>query len=275
MSQSKLPQVTPNAATAREALLAPGDGAATNPALRDEQRGQAASGVVDATQEALREAAARASRRRPLTPTAQRALREPEVVRVAAAPAKPQAAPVQPPDPATRAEYAKAHLNELRQRHRQAQQPAAPSASKRTLRQAQELLRDQHYARAEEIMRELVEQDPTSEVFRAYYLWSKFRALPESGEAQSGELIDLAKKLMQTPEHVGFACYVLGHLYLAAKKDDLAEKYFRRAHTAEKGNKDAERHLLILERRKQLAADADSAANRKIFGISIAGKPKP
>jgi hypothetical protein len=273
MSQSKLPTVT----TSPEAPLAAAEGATANPAVRHEQRGPATSGVVDATQEALREAAARASRRRPLTPTAHRAVREPEVTRVATAPAKSQAAPV-PPDPAVRAEYAKAHLNELRQRHRQAQQPA-PGATKRepqrTLRQAQEQLRDQHYARAEEILRELVEQDPASDVLRAYYLWSKFRALPESGEGQSSELIDLAKKLMQTPEHVGFACYALGHLYLAAKKDDLAEKYFRRAHTAEKGNKDAERHLLILERRKQIAAEAESAGNRKIFGISIAGKPKP
>jgi tetratricopeptide (TPR) repeat protein len=258
MSQTKLP-----AATALDAPIA---------------ERAASSGVVDATQEALKEAAARASRRRPLTPSAQRVMREPEVVRVGAAQAKPQAPAARPPDPAVRGEYAKAHLNELRQRHRQAQQPAAGATKReplRTLRQAQEQLRDHHYARAEEIMRELVEQDPASELFRTYYLWSKFRALPDSGEAQSGDLLELAKKLMQTPEHVGFACYVLGHLYLAAKKDDLAEKYFRRAHAAEKGNKDAERHLLILERRKQLAAEAESAGNRKIFGISIAGKPKP
>jgi hypothetical protein len=63
---------------------------------------------------------------------------------------------------------------------------------------------------------------------------------------------------------------------MAGKKDELAEKYFRRAHTADKTNKDAERHLLILERRKQQAAEAESASNRKIFGIAISSnKQKP
>jgi hypothetical protein len=66
---------------------------------------------------------------------------------------------------------------------------------------------------------------------------------------------------------------MLGHLYLHAKKDDLAEKYFRRAHAADRSNRDAERHVLILERRKQVAAEAEANANRKIFGITI-NKPK-
>jgi tetratricopeptide (TPR) repeat protein len=244
-----------------------------------EQPVRAPGNVADATQEALREAAARASRhgRRPVTPLAQRAVREPEVVRPAAARPKVQEPPTSAPDPAQRAEYAKAHLNELLQRRRQTLQQPAPATAKRdptrTLRQAQELVRDQHYARAEELVRELLEQEPGNELFRAHYLWAKFRAQPD-GEAQAGELLDLAKKLVQVPEHGAFACYVLAHLYLAAKKDELAEKYFRRALTADKTNKDAERYVLILERRKQQAAEAETTSNRKIFGISIAGKPK-
>jgi tetratricopeptide (TPR) repeat protein len=176
-------------------------------------------------------------------------------------------------------EYAKAHLNELFQRRRHAlQQPNDAAAAKREpvrdLRHARELLRDQHYARAEELLRTLLEAEPSNDVLRTYHLWAKFRALSELDKKQTVELIELSKKLLQVPEQAAFACYALAHVYLAAKKDELAEKYFRRAHAADKTNTDAERHLLIMERRKQLAAGADAAANRKIFGISIAGKPK-
>jgi hypothetical protein len=230
--------------------------------------------VVDATQEALREAAARASRqgRRGATAVAPRVAREAE--------AKPVEA--QPIDPSTRGEYAKAHLNELIQRRRHTRQastelyPGGKRDTARELRQAQDMLRDQHYARAEDVLRGLVEFEPNNELFRALHLWTKFRAQPELDDAQTGELVDLAKKLIQTPEHGPFACYMLGHLYMAAKKDELAEKYFRRAHTADKTNKDAERHLLILERRKQQAAEAETSGNRKIFGIAISSnKQKP
>jgi len=265
---------------ARVATAHPAAGSVV-PASNREPPAQSTGHVVDATQEALREAAARASRhgRRAMTPTAQRAVREPEAVRPAATQAKPHEPASTAPDPSVRAEYAKAHLNELLQRrrhglHQPAPSPATPKRdATRTLRQVQELVREQHYARAEEIARELLEDEPANELFRAHYLWCKFRALPDN-EAQSSELLDLAKKLAQTPEHGGFACYVLGHLYLAAKKDELAEKYFRRAQTADKTNKDAERHVLILERRKQQAIEAESTNNRKIFGITIAGKPK-
>jgi hypothetical protein len=230
--------------------------------------------VLDATQEALREAAARASRqgRRGPTAIAPRVAREPE--------AKPVEA--QPIDPSTRGEYAKAHLNELIQRRRQTRQastelyPGGRRDTARELRQAQDMLRDQHYARAEEVLRGLSEFEPSNELFRTLRLWAKFRAQPELDDAQLGELVDLAKKLIQTPEHGPFACYMLGHLYMAEKKDELAEKYFRRAHAADKTNKDAERHLLILERRKQQAAEAETSSNRKIFGIAISSnKQKP
>jgi hypothetical protein len=184
-----------------------------------------------------------------------------------------------PGEAAAQTEYAKAHLQELLKRRRQNQPPEPTGPVKfepvRNLRHAQELLRDQHYGRAEEVLRELAAADPQNDVLRAYHLWSRMRAQPEADDSHVGELTDLAKKLVQNQEHTGFASYVLGHLYLSAKKDDLAEKYFRRAHAADRGHKDAERHLLILERRKQQASEADAAGGRKIFGIAItAAKPK-
>ena len=264
---------------------------ATTPAEAGHQAAFAAP--LDATQEALLEAAARAARRRAYTPPAQRALREPEAVRPAAGPKpRPQTQPVvtgapqrahepQPSaanDPNVRKEYAKAHLQELMQRRRQALQHPVGAPNRKdpakVLRQAQDLLREQHYARAEEQLRELIELEPANELYRTYYLWARHRAQPETDEAQIKALVELAKKLTSDSDHGPFACYVLGHMFLALKKDDLAEKYFRRAHAADKNNKDAERHLLIIERRKQLAAEAEAAANRKIFGITIASKPK-
>lgn len=270
------------------------------------------SSSVDATQEALLEAAARAARSRknssstirrvlpdvqpsgpliapPEAPPTQVVTRAPHravsrplsgpLSGMQAEPPPSAAAPTAPVDPQVRTEYTKAHLNELLKRRKQgAPGDAGQGAPKKDpateLRQARGLLRDQQYSRAEEILRGLTLQDPQNDVYRAYHLWSRLRAHPEADETHAGELLDLAKKLVQDSEHGPFAVYMLGHLYLNAKKDELAEKYFRRAHAADKTNKDAERHLLILERRKQNAAEAEAAANRKIFGITIAN-PKP
>jgi hypothetical protein len=256
----------------------------------------AIGGGQNATQEALMEAAARAAARRsatspqqrPVLPQSQRTRSE-QVAPAPSAevPARAKSAPLNmpasesteaSPDP-SRADYAKSHLDELIKRRRQQHpDPTAPVKREpaRDLRYAQGLLRDGHFARAEEALRALVSQEPENEVLRAYHSWSRLRAQPDADDALIGDLLDLAKRLVQNTDHTAFASYVLGHLYLNAKKDDLAEKYFRRAHAADRTNKDAERHLLILERRKQSAAEADAAANRKIFGIAITGgKPKP
>ena len=85
-------------------------------------------------------------------------------------------------------------------------------------------------------------------------------------------LKDLAKRLIADAPHAGFACYVLANLYLSDKKDDQAEKYFRKAHALDKTNKDAERHIVILERRKQNANETDSGGQRKFLGITIGKK---
>jgi hypothetical protein len=180
----------------------------------------------------------------------------------------------------TRPEYAKAHLKELIARHKQtANAPDTSTANSqrnpaRELREARGLLHAQHFARAEKVLSGLVELEPVNELYKTYHLWARWRAQPEVAESVVGELQELAKKLVSDAEHGGFAAYILGHVFFHNKRDDLAEKFFKRAHAADRSNKDAERHLMILERRKQSAADG-SNANRKLFGIQLPNKPKP
>lgn len=260
----------------------------------DALSGQAAStpranttSSADATQEALREAAARTAKARKATTTVRRG--PPPSTGSAVRPETQQpAAPTTTQAPAAaapttgqqqRPEYAKAHLKELLARRRpntQSQEPASPSKRSlaQELRHVRDLLREQHYVRAEEVLRGLAQQDPDNEVLRAYHLWSRMR-IQQTDEKQVEELRELAKKLMAEAEHAAFASYALGHIYFNAKKDDLAEKFFKKAHGADRTNKDAERHVLILERRKQVAAEAENTANRKLFGIQISNtKPK-
>ncbi|HET6334084.1 MAG TPA: hypothetical protein VFG30_12770 [Polyangiales bacterium] len=180
----------------------------------------------------------------------------------------------------TSPEYQKAHLKELmnRKQHAGAGEGAPVQAATprrdpvRELRSAQEALRDGQYARAEEILRALVEQSPADDTVRAYHLWAQLRALQPLDAAQLAMLKDLAKRLIADAPHAGFACYVLANLYLSDKKDDQAEKYFRKAHALDKTNKDAERHIVILERRKQNANETDSGGQRKFLGITIGKK---
>jgi len=252
--------------------------------------------VVDATQEALLEAAARTARMRRAPPPPRRGSKRAEAVATNAPEARPtpgmgaaeppqnQAQPSVPaPQQTLRPDYAKAHLKELIARRKQAAAaaPATTTAavstdqdSGRELREARALLLAQQHGRAEKLLEPLAQREPNDDVIRAYLAWARWRAQPEaSSEAQADELRDLAKKLLSETEHAGFASYMLGHLFLHAKRDDLAEKFFRRAHTVDRNNRDAHRHLMILERRKS-GADA-SAANRKIFGIQISGPKKP
>jgi hypothetical protein len=278
--------------------------------------------VLDATQEALLEAAARTAKARkapatPRKPTTEMIVQQAPEGRMhspgrahsgpigtttgsiqhanhSALPARhsagPQTGPIATPQSSLperghsgpvqqKPEYAKAHLNELIARRKQTTVEAPQNAKRdvtKDLRQARELLREQHYVRAEELLRALLLQEPDNAAVRAYHLWSRVRAQSQADDKLVEELRDAAKKLVSESEHTAFASYVLGHIYFNAKKDDLAEKFFKRAHAGDRSNKDAERHVLILERRKQLAADAESAANRKLFGIQLShSKPKP
>jgi hypothetical protein len=256
--------------------------------------GRSARPTVDATQEALLEAAARTARMRRSLP-ARRNSKQADPLPgaeggnvVAKAPEGPSATsktgsfdasksgPVE-----SRPEYAKAHLKELIARHKHtasASESAVPGNQRdpvRELREARGLLHAQQYSRAEKALAALIELEPTNELYKTYGLWARWRAQPEAAESVINELQELAKKLVSNAEHGSFAAYVLGHVYLHNKRDDLAEKFFKRAHTADRNNKDAERHLIILERRKQTAADGGTGANRKLFGIQLPNKPKP
>jgi tetratricopeptide (TPR) repeat protein len=246
------PEFGPNASSAKTAAVAPrspaGASSANNPAAR--------SPVAN-------------SNANPRAPGA-------SAQSTAAAAAVRNLNPPQAPSP-TSPEYQKAHLKELMQRKHGGPAPGdAPAAPRRDpareLRHAQESLRDGQYARAEEQLRALVEQSPNDDVLRAYHMWSQFRASQALDPAQLSKLRDLAKHMISDGEHAGFACYVLAHIYLADKKDEQAEKYFRKAHQLDKTNKDAERHIVILERRKQHANESESGSQRKFLGISIGKK---
>lgn len=294
------PQVQPTSASDAFSLFQPVQPPEPS-APPDPPAPRPAQATVDATQEALLEAAARTARlRRPSGPARRTSKRaepgraasgEGSVVTHSPAGATPQSAadaapaasatPAQAAPHAVRPDYAKAHLKELIARRKQAAAAPDPAAAAgggrdatRELREARGLLHAQQYTRAERILAGLVELDPKNDTFRAYHLWSRWRMQPEAAENIADELHDLAKKLMSEGEHAGFAAYILGHVYFYRKRDDLAERFFKRAHMVDRSNKDAERHLLILERRKSAAADGGTGS-KKIFGIQItSSKPK-
>jgi hypothetical protein len=174
-------------------------------------------------------------------------------------------------------EYAKAHLKEILMRRRQVSRPEPtgrtvadkPRDPVQDLKTAQDLLREKHFGKAEELLRAVVEANPQNEMARLFWVWSKVRSAQEPDGKDLEELRDGARKLVQNEEHGAFACYVLGHLAFVAKKDDVAEKFFRKAFARDKTMKDAERHILILERRKQVLANAEAQNNVKLFGITI------
>jgi tetratricopeptide (TPR) repeat protein len=243
----------------------PGASSARTPAAAP--RGSAGSGGSTANQPVARSPIANSNANPRAGATAQS---------TAAAAAVRNLNPPQAPGPNSPA-YQKAHLKELMQRKHggpaSGDVPGAPRRDPaRELRHAQESLRDGQYARAEEQLRALVEQAPNDDVLRTYHMWAQFRASQALDPAQLSKLRDLAKRMVSDSEHAGFACYVLAHIYLADKKDEQAEKYFRKAHQLDKTNKDAERHIVILERRKQNANDADGGSQRKFLGISLGKK---
>jgi len=80
------------------------------------------------------------------------------------------------------------------------------------------------------------------------------------------------REMITDDQYKKFAYYALGHLSLAEKREDAAEKFFRKAVELDRNNKDAERHLRVIELRRKSAAD--EGKSNKIFGIEI-GKKKP
>jgi hypothetical protein len=180
----------------------------------------------------------------------------------------PSAATSSPPE-------TKAHVEQLR-RMRQgaaAAQPQKPQANATRaadlFRSAQDALREQQFGRAHEIMRRTCEAEPNNELYSIYCMWASFRAntLHEDGV---GKLRQALREKISDDQLKPFAYYALGHIALFDKKDEAAEKCFRKAVELDKHNKDAERHLRIIELRRKTAADHDKG--NKIFGIEI--KPR-
>jgi hypothetical protein len=155
-----------------------------------------------------------------------------------------------------------------------AQQPAAKQAEQGKsaadlFRQAQDLMRDNQWPRAHEAMRKVCEIESSNEQYLMYQRWAALRANVLDEDGMSKFRLSLRDKL--SDDVLGkFAYYALGHLALVEKKDDAAEKLFRKALELDKHNKDAERHLRIIELRRK---SAQTQANNKIFGIEL-GKKK-
>jgi hypothetical protein len=200
---------------------------------------------------------------------------------VASAPAAPASpGPGAPAAPAAAASAADQNaVRELIRRRRAmvSQQARAATTEKKPqavsptelMRSAQDALRDQQFGRAQELLARACEADPSNDVYKLYRLWAAFRA----NTLQEGELASfkaLVREKLNDDLQKGFAYYVMGHLMLAEKKEDNAEKFFRKAKELDKNNKDAERHIRLLELRKK--SSASDTANNKIFGIDIGGK---
>jgi tetratricopeptide (TPR) repeat protein len=137
-------------------------------------------------------------------------------------------------------------------------------------RQGQKALRDNEFARAHDLLKRAFELSPNDEGYRLQMQWAALRAgvLDEEGLSK---LRATLREQVSDEQHKKFAYYALGHLALFEKKDEAAEKFFRKAIELDRNNKDAERHLRIIELRRKSAAEA---GGNKIFGIEIGSKKK-
>ena len=180
-----------------------------------------------------------------------------------------------PVDPAA----SRAHVEQLLRMRYGKRGDSAPQAAAKPAEQgktaaeqfraAQDLMRDNQWPRAHEAMRKLCELESSNESYLMYQRWAALRANALDDDGMAKFRASLRDKL--SDEVIGkFAYYALGHLALAEKKDDAAEKLFRKALEMDKHNKDAERHLRIIELRRK---SAQTQASNKIFGIDI-GKKK-
>jgi hypothetical protein len=217
----------------------------------------------------------RSKPRRKLSAALQRLDRELKDLRGPAAAAPGAGAPVHAPaqEPAAPAGAAKAHVEQLlRMRAQQIAQKKSEGETTNVsdvYRQGQEALRDNQFARAHELLRRACELAPTDQVWQLQMQWAALRAgvLDEEGIAK---LRAILRELVSDNDQKKFAYYALGHVALVEKKDDAAEKFFRKAVELDKNNKDAERHLRIIELRRKSASED---RGNKIFGIEI-GKKK-
>jgi hypothetical protein len=190
-----------------------------------------------------------------------------------AGPAPGHAAAASPAaDAAQAAANARAHVEQLlRMRAQQMAQKKVEvdttNAAGDLYRQGQEALRDNQFARAHELLRRACELAPNDQAWALQMQWAALRAgaLDEEGLTK---LRATLREQVSDNDLKKFAYYALGHLALFEKKDEAAEKFFRKAVELDKNNKDAERHLRIIELRRKSAAEGNP---NKIFGIEIGG----
>jgi hypothetical protein len=193
------------------------------------------------------------------------------VARAAPSPGAPAAAPSTAAEPNAVRELIRRRRAMVSQQARSTgteKKPPAVSAAD-LMRSAQDALRDQQFARAQELLARACEAEPSNDIYKMFRLWAAFRA-NTAQEAEQTELKTLVRAKLNDDVHKGFAYYAMGHISLVEKKDDAAEKFFRKAMELDKHNKDAERHVRLLELRKKSAAS--DSANNKIFGIEIGNK---
>lgn len=146
-------------------------------------------------------------------------------------------------------------------------QPKQSSAE--LMRSARDALREQQYARAQELLVRACEAEPNNETFKMYRLWAGFRA-GTLQEAEQVALRTIVRDKINDDAIKPFASYAMGHLMLADKKEDAAEKFFKKALELDKNNRDAERHVRLIGARRKTGSSHE--ANNKIFGIEIGKK---
>jgi hypothetical protein len=183
-------------------------------------------------------------------------------------------APAAETDTGPVAKPARANLEQLMRMRKSAlnqakQQADSQGSSAKTaldsFRAAQDALRGQQFARAHELMGKASAAEPNNPVYAMHCKWAAFRAkaLAEEGVA---ELRALLRERISDDQHKAFAYYALGHIALEDKKEEAAERFFSKAIELDGENKDAQRHLRILELRRK--AGAQDRGN-KLFGIEL------
>lgn len=112
-------------------------------------------------------------------------------------------------------------------------------------------LREGHWAAALVDFDKAAELHPEAIEYRLHAAWAEFRTLddPERMEELKKQLAKLALRAVRQDRDMAFPHYVHGQLFLMAGDEEAAYRSFRFALKLDPGDKDAERHYRVLERR--------------------------
>jgi hypothetical protein len=176
----------------------------------------------------------------------------------------------------SQASYARARVDQLMRmraatlnQQTQTAKPAPVVNGQEMFRGAQKELRDQQFARAHDLMRKACEAEPENQIYSMYCMYAAMRANTLKQE-DINKLRLMLREKVSDDTYKPFAFYALGHVALAEKKDEAAEKFFLKAADLDKNNKDAERYVRILAVKRKSAAENEKS--NKIFGIEIGPK---